>query len=211
MKMPNWCNNTIIVRGSQQREINRLVEAFKAGEFCNAVIPIPEELQNPATGSFGGEDAEAKDKLREQLTAKYGYSGWYDFCTGRWGTKWDVGGDDSSIDVNPDGLQFIAHFESAWAPPIGVYEALVEQGLEVEAYYYECGMGFAGHWDNGIDDCVSDIGTLTPDEIRENYPEIDEHFGISDQLEEMREEELMQDDLYRWTKEGGEKLELIER
>lgn len=207
--MPNWCNNTVIVRGSQQREINRLVEAFKAGEFCSAVIPIPEELQNPATGSFGGEDAEAKDKLREQLTAKYGYSGWYDFCTGRWGTKWDVGGDDSSIDVNPDGLQFIAHFESAWAPPIGVYEALVEQGLEVEAYYYESGMGFAGHWDNGIDDCVSDIGTLTPDEIRENYPEIDEHFGISDQLEEMREEELMQDDLYRWTKEGGEKLELV--
>ena len=206
--MPNWCSNNIRVRGSQQREINRLVEAFKAGEFCDAVIPIPEELRNPDTGSYGGEDADAKDRLREELTKKYGYSGWYDFCTGRWGTKWDVGSD-GYIEVDEDGLGFKANFDSAWAPPIGVYEALVEQGFEVDAFYYEPGMGYAGRWDNGFDDCVSDIGTLTPDEIRENYPEIDEHFGISDQLEEMIEEERMQDDLYRWTKEGGEKLELV--
>jgi len=208
--MPNWCNNSIAVRGTSQAQVQRLVKAFEAGEFCDAVIPIPEELRNPDTGSYGGEDAAAKDRLREDLTAKYGYSGWYDFCTGRWGTKWDVGGADSNIDVHPNGLEFVASFDSAWSPPIGVYEALVEQGFEVEAFYYESGMGFAGHWDNGIDNCITEIGTLSPTEIRTNYPEIDEHFGIADQVEEMLAEELLEDDLYRWTKEGGEKLGLVQ-
>jgi hypothetical protein len=208
--MPNWCNNSIKLRGTSQAQVQRLVKAFEAGEFCDAVIPIPEELRNPDTGSYGGEDAEAKDRLREDLTAKYGYSGWYDFCTGRWGTKWDVGGDSGSIDVDPDGLGFRANFDSAWSPPMGIFEALVEQGFEVEAWYYEPGMDFAGHYDNGIDECVSDIGTMTPDEFRENYPEIDEHFCISEQMEERLEEERMDDDLYRWTKEGGEKLGLVQ-
>jgi len=184
--MPNWCSNNIRVRGSQQREINRLVEAFKAGEFCNAVIPIPEELSNPDTGSYGGEDADAKDRLREELTAKYGYSGWYDFCTGRWGTKWDVDPYDP-VEFDPAGVT--SGFDSAWSPPTGVYAALVEQGFSVTGFYYEPGMAFAGKWSDEDGDQYWELGGMTSDEVRDMLPEdLDEMMCISLNMEEWEDQ-----------------------
>jgi len=207
--MPNWCSNTLILRGSQQSEVQRLANAFIEARFCSEVIPVPEELQDPDTGSYGGEDAEAKDRLREQLTKKYGYSGWYEFCTGRWGTKWDVGGADCGIELDDDGLGFTASFDSAWSPPTGVYEQLVEDGFEVRAYYYESGMAFAGIWDDGCDDCYSDWGDAQG--ARDTLPQdLDEHFGISEMQAEYEEEQRMDEELYRFTKEGAEKRGLIQ-
>ena len=208
--MPNWCSNSITVRSSQQREITRLVEAFREGNFCDAVIPVPEILKNPeTTTSYGDPDKQAAaDAVREAATVATGYQSWYDFCVARWGTKWDVGSD-GSIEVDEDGLGFSASFDSAWSPPTGVFEALVEQGFEVVAYYYEPGMCFAGKWDNGIDDCYSEWGDSQG--AKDTLPEdLDDMFGISESQAEYEEEERLQDDLYRWTKEGGEKLSLVQ-
>jgi hypothetical protein len=46
----------------------------------------------------------------------------------------------------------VMHFDSAWSPPIAMYEYLNEEGWEVSAYYHEPGMGFAGRYDNGDDE-----------------------------------------------------------
>lgn len=208
--MPNWCSNSITVRGSQQREIIRLVEAFKEGNFCDAVIPVPEILKNPETTTSYGDPVKqaAADAVREAAAVATGYQSWYDFCVARWGTKWDFGSD-GSIEVDEDGLGFSASFESAWGPPTGVYEALVEQSFEVVAYYYEPGMCFAGKWDNGVDDCYSEWGDSQG--AKDTLPEdLDDMFGISESQAEYEEEERLQDDLYRWTKEGGEKLSLVQ-
>lgn len=200
--MPNWCSNHITVRGTNQAEIQRLADAFSRGEFCNAVIPIPEELRNPDTGSYGGEDADAKDRLREELTKKYGYSGWYDFCTGRWGTKWDIG-EEGSGEISVDGLEFSAPFESAWAPPIGVAEALVEQGFEVTLYYYEPGMGFVGKWENGCDDFY-EYGGENSNTVRAVIgDELDDMFGISESMAEYEAEN--EEELTTWIKDGADK------
>ena len=200
--MPNWCSNHITVRGTNQAEIQRLADAFKRGEFCDAVIPIPEELRNPDTGSYGGDNADEKDRLREALTAKYGFSGWYDFCVNRWGTKWDFG-DEHSIEVDEDGLGFSAPFESAWAPPVGVAEALVEQGFEVTLYYYEPGMGFVGKWEDGCDDYYEYSGENSNTVRAVIGDELDDMFGISESMAEYEAEN--EEELTAWVKDGAEK------
>ena len=203
--MPNWCSNSITLRGSSQAKVQRLADAFREGKFCSAAIPIPEELQNPDTGSYGGDNAEEKDRLRESLVAKYGFSGWYDFCTNRWGTKWDVG-DEHSIEMNDDGLGFRATFDSAWAPPTGVYEQLVEDGFEVVATYYESGMGFIGRWDNGCDDYY-ELSGLNSQTVRDEIGEdLDDEYGISESMAEYESEN--EEELTEWIKEGKEKLGL---
>lgn len=202
--MPNWCSNHITVRGTDPAEIQRLADAFKDQRFCNAVIPIPEELTNPDTGSYGGVDADAKDQLRASLLEKYGFSGWYDFCVARWGTKWDVG-DHSGGEISDDGLEFSASFESAWSPPVGVAEALFEQGYEVTLYYYEPGMCFAGVWSAGNDDYYSDWGDSKG--AKSTLPtDLDDMFGISDSMAEWEAEN--EEDLHKWVREGGEQLGL---
>jgi hypothetical protein len=207
--MPNWCNNFVEVAHDNPAEITRLAEAYKRGEFCDAVIPVPEVLKNPeTTTSYGDPDKQAAaDAIREEAVKATGYQSWYDFCTSRWGTKWDVGGDDGTLDVHPDGKLLTASFDSAWAPPVGVYEELVAQGFQVRAYYYEPGMCFAGVWDNGDDDCYQDWGDSQG--AKDILPsDLDEFFAISESQAEYEEEERMDEELYRFVKEGEEKRNL---
>lgn len=205
--MPNWCSNHITVRGTNQAEIQRLADAFKRGEFCDAVIPVPEVLKNPeTTTNYGDPDKQAAaDAVREAARAATGYQSWYDFCTSRWGTKWDFG-DEHSIEVDDDGLGFSAPFDSAWAPPMGVVEALVEQGFEVTLYYYEPGMGFVGKFEDGIDE-MYELSGLTSKTVRADIgDELDDMFGISESMAEYEAEE--EEELTTWIKDGVEKREL---
>jgi hypothetical protein len=172
------------------------------------VIPTPECLTREGAGTHGGPNADEYDRIRAENKAETGFESWYEFCTSRWGTKWDVGGADCGIELDDDGLGFTASFDSAWSPPTGVYEALVAQGYSVRAYYYESGMAFAGIWDDGCDDCYSDWGDAQG--ARDMLPEdLDEQFGISDSQADWEEEQRMEEELYRFTKEGAEKRGLV--
>ena len=142
--MPNWCNNSVEISHGDPAKIALLAEAFKRGEFCQHVIPTPKELTETVAGFMGGDQREAHEAQQKANREKYGYTDWYGFQTANWGTKWDVGGDDGSIDVAEDGRSFTASFDSAWSPPMGIYQALTEQGFHVRAYYYEPGMAYAG-------------------------------------------------------------------
>src|SRR6056300_198962 len=51
----------------------------------------------------------------------------YNVALEKWGTKWDV----DPLDVDFDGTTMSTSFDSAWAPPIALYEYLKEQGFEV--------------------------------------------------------------------------------
>ena len=56
--------------------------------------------------------------------------------------------------------------------------------------YYEPGMCFAGVWEDGCDDYY-DYSNMTSDEVQEELPvELDEAFGISEQIAEWEEENL---------------------
>lgn len=201
--MPNWCNNSITLRGTDQQQVQRLADAFKRGEFCDAVIPVPEDLKIVA-GRVGDDtnpdQIELERKTAENIK-KYGAGNWYDFCTGRWGTKWDVG-DEHGIEMDEDGLGFRASFDSAWAPPVGIYEQLLEDGYEVVATYYEPGMGFVGRWDNGYDDHF-ELSGLNSNTVRDEIgDDLDDEYGISESMAEYEAEE--EEELTAWVKDGVE-------
>lgn len=203
--MPNWCNNTITLRGSNQAEVQRLADAFKRGEFCDAVIPVPQDLKDTMAGSYGDSDKQTElERKTAENVKKYGAGNWYDFCTSRWGTKWDVG-DEHGIEMDDDGLGFRASFDSAWAPPTGIYEALVEDGFEVMATYYEPGMGFVGRWDNGCDDHYN-LDGLNSETVRDEIGEdLDDEYGISESMAEYEAENAEEEELTEWIKDSIEK------
>ena len=197
--MPNYCSNYISVRGKNSAEflVKRLADAFDAGELCQAVIPVPEILRDTTSPTQPGDEAAA-----EQRQAETGFSNWYDFCVNRWGTKWDISSQ-AECERDEDGLGFNGTFDTAWAPPMGVVEQMVELGLEVTLYYNEPGMSFVGKFEDGEDFCYDyasfDSGTVR-DAIGE---ELDDFFGISEQMAEY-EAENEEEELTEWLKDGIE-------
>ena len=188
--MPNWCNNTVEVDHPDTNKLKELVLAFNEGKMCNYIKPVPESLHIVA-GRVGDDTDPKQIELKEAETrnlATHGYSTWYDFCVNEWGTKWDVGGDGMEVDPATVETDVTLSFDSAWSPPIGIYEAMVEQGYSVRAYYNEPGMAFAGIWWDGDDDFY-EYGGMTSEQIREELPsELDECMGISESAEMWEED-----------------------
>ena len=207
--MPNWCNNTVEISHKDKSKMEALVAAVNEGKFCNHVIPVPESLHIVA-GSVGDE---AEQKKLEEDTARnvevHGYGNWYDFCVNEWGTKWDVDPYnpiefDSEWDKNN---KITFGFDSAWAPPLGVYEALVEQGFSVRGYYYEPGMNFAGIWEDGVDDFYEIPGNSV--DVAEELPTaLDEMFCISESMADYEAENAEEDEVQEWYEDGVNKLGL---
>jgi hypothetical protein len=185
--MPNWCSNFIEIRGTDQREIAEIAKAMQDGRFCDQVIPVPEDLKRDGSASFGGDLVEQYDKIRAENREKHGYDSWYEFCTNRWGTKWDVDFV-NGVDIAEDGLSVSGSFDSAWAPPMGIVERLVEQGLEVTLYYYEPGMGFVGKYNSGVDDYYELSGFDSKTVRQAIGDDLDDFFGISESMAEYEEE-----------------------
>ena len=183
--MPNWCNNSLTLKHTDPAMIKRAFDALEKGAFLNEFVPIPESLHIVAGRVGDGieqEALEAQEKLNE---AQHGYKNWYDFCTNEWGTKWDVGDEGSQTLVNENELT--TYFDSAWSPPTGAYAKLQDLGFEVEAYYYESGMCFAGIYDENGDDFYNIDGSS--ESVRENIPQVlDEMFNISENIAEYEEE-----------------------
>lgn len=205
--MPNWCSNTLTVQHSDTDKLKILAQAFDNECLFDAIKPVPEALKNPGTTSFGGSDADAKDQLRKQLLAEYGYSSWYDFCVDQWGTKWEANSYDKADYQDGDTVLQLS-FDTAWSPPLGIYQALLSQGYEVEAMYYESGGGYAGVWENGTDDYY-DISGMTSQEVASALPsELDDCFNISESMADWEAENEDSEELRHWVEEGVEKLGL---
>lgn len=127
--MPNWCNVDVTFNHSNTEMLDRIRNAVsnKTGVLAE-FIPVPAILkQDSAT--------------IEERVAECGYSDWHQFCTTNWGTKWDLC--EPVLSVNDNGSITIS-CETAWAPPIDAFDAMVQMGFDILAYYYEPGMQFAG-------------------------------------------------------------------
>ena len=193
--MPNWCNNSVEIYHEDPKMIERVRTAFNDGRLLAEFIPIPQSLKIVA-GCVG--DPDEQKKLEEDTARNrevHGYGNWYDYCVNEWGTKWDVGADGNPAQDIPGGLML--GFESAWAPPCAAYDKLTEQGFRIRAMYFEPGMAFAGIWEDGIDDFY-EYGGLDSAGIAEELPvELDEAFGISE-------------DVAQWEAENAEEEENID-
>ena len=155
--MPNWCSNNVTLRANNVGNRELLKEVATAAnndkEIFNLLRPMPTEL--------------------EDTTAPSEDPNWYDWRVAHWGTKWDTDAHVSSF----DGESLTISFDTAWSPPIELYEYLVEQGFGVYADYYEPGMAFAGIYEDGDDRSYDNMS----DDFFENDADgklLDEAYGI---------------------------------
>jgi len=186
--MPNWCNNVVELAHEDPAMLERAKAALNRGEFLSEFIPVPEDLSIVAGRVGADEDQKQKDLVAQEEVnlAKHGYRNWYDFCVNEWGTKWDVGGDGMTCEIENGRIS--TSFDSAWAPPVAAYEKLVDLGFSVRAYYFEGGMCFAGVWEDFNDDYY-DLSGMDSAAVKEELPEVlDEMFCISESMAEWEEE-----------------------
>jgi hypothetical protein len=148
--MPNWCLNKLTISHEDRSKVMEFVLAYKEGKACEHYLPRPAD----------------KD--------------WYEWNIANWGTKWDIGSDNGEVrGLNPTIVDNEAtmSFDSAWSPPIGLYEELDRLGFMVDATYFEPGMGYCGIWHDG-DDLYTEYGSdkgLIPVQVWEDY-NLDEFF-----------------------------------
>lgn len=148
--MPNWCSNTLVLQHSDPAMIVRAAEAVKADRLCAEFVPL------------GG------DGLHE----------WnYDLAVENWGTKWDVS-QTEVIDQFENSISVA--FESAWSPPIAFYDRMVEMGFEVNASYFEPGMGYVGKYIDGEDEEYE----IDPEDLSNIPEELNEIWGVTEMYED---------------------------
>jgi hypothetical protein len=159
--MPNWCSNYVTLTASKEQVDELIVELRKSDE-----IDTPYQICNIL---------HPRPETEED---------WYSWNVNNWGTKWDV--NVYSYEVLSETTVSIS-FDSAWSPPIALYEYLVENDWEVSAYYYEPGMAYCGQFVDGCDEYY-EYTDMTADEIEEQIPsEINDMFGISENAREWEE------------------------
>jgi hypothetical protein len=151
--MPNWCDNSVTLHHEDKSKVDALAaEMSKKNDDGHSMAePFIHLRPRPA-------DQEEN---------------WYDWNISNWGTKWEAGIID--WDRQDDNTIWIS-FDSAWSPPIALYEYLVEHGWEVNALYQEPGMGYAGTFTTEDGDDYYEYDISDPESI-ENLPEELIEFG----------------------------------
>jgi len=134
--MPNHCDQQVTITGPRAL-ISQIEENLEEGRFCDLISPMPFEMWiAPDQGGLGA---------------------WYEWRNENWGTKWDVCSveveiADSSLN-RPDRRTLEFRCWTAWAPPIPIWDRLVDLGCKVEADYQDEGGMFEGTYKDGLDEC----------------------------------------------------------
>jgi len=147
--MPNHCYQQVTITGPRSL-ISQIEDNLKCEEsrFCDLISPMPFEMWiAPDQGSFGA---------------------WYEWRNENWGTKWDVCAVEmGDLRLIGDGTTKEIEFQcwTAWAPPIPVWDRLVDLGCKVEADYQDEGGMFEGTYRDGLDECWVPADVYEEDEV----------------------------------------------
>lgn len=121
--MPNLIDNILRLVGPYNR-LSCLADAAEKGRFLQEVKPL---------SRF------ATDRAIET-----------------WGTKWDIHDPTPVLHYDDDAyfdegvVELHMQFESPWAPPLGAYEILTDEGIMVEAFYMDTsGLDYGGKYFDG--------------------------------------------------------------
>lgn len=128
--MPNWCMNNIKITHSSPEKLAEFVDAYNNGAVCEHFVPQPKDLDS--------EDC-------------FGPEGWYTWRCNNWGTKWDFGKEEGHNRAKIVNNEVSISIETAWSPPIELYNNLQDKGYNIHATYWEPGMAFCGTYKNGRD------------------------------------------------------------
>ena len=144
--MPNHCYQTVTIHGpralvSQLHDSLDLPDA-KDRRFCDLISPMPFEM-------WGAPEVKVPKPWDTTLPA------WYEWRKEHWGTKWDVCDVNVTHFLTPNYTTKSVTFKcwTAWAPPIPVWDRLVDLGCTVSAEYEDEGWMFKGTYKDGLDEC----------------------------------------------------------
>ena len=163
--MPNWCYNKLTISHDHIDQVDRFEDAYMRTQLCETFLPEPKDAEgNPLVGADYDENG------------KFKMPDWFTWRTTNWGTKWDFGYDkDNGLEPTRVENEVSVSFDTAWSPPIGLYERLKVLGYTVKAYYFEPGMCFAGEWTDGEDICWEGDKSEFSDEVLEMF-DVDSHY-----------------------------------
>jgi hypothetical protein len=156
MTMPNHTDNRVILSHDDSQQIDMIYNIMNTDDtpLCQTLIPMPEELE--------------------------GTTGWYDWRLEHWGTKWGIY---NATCERMDANTLVLSFDTAWSPPIPVFDKLVEMGFEVSARYLDEGWMYIGEYIDGNDWSTGDVESVVTE-----YPDLDLEYGIGDRMAEWAEE-----------------------
>tara|TARA_Y100000114_G_scaffold139474_1_gene143509 strand:- start:10014 stop:10529 length:516 start_codon:yes stop_codon:yes gene_type:complete len=158
--MPNWCNNDATLTFHTEADAQ---EFFKVVEAYNA-----NDKDNTLFGWFVPVDEDDNNWSRSE----------------KWGTKWDA----QLYNWDIQGSTVYLGFDTAWGPPIEVYRAGQDKGINITGYYYEPGMCFTGYFDNGEEEFY-EYAHCDSSNVREHIGDnLDDMWGISDMMKEWEED-----------------------
>lgn len=132
--MPNWCENTVTFRmslGNKDEFLAWACDLEDSGLYrLNFHRILPLNLGSNEDGSPTWD---------------------YNTACEKWGTKWDVGEATLSVAATNSHAYLGGVFDTAWAPPNGIYNAIQEKiesegwDVDIEEWFYkEPGMRIAG-------------------------------------------------------------------
>ena len=181
--MPNWCSNVATINHGDKEKIDAIEFELTKEKDDIALF----QMLRPCP------EANAEN--------------WYEWNINHWGTKWDASIydferlDDNNIKIN---------FDTAWGPPIALYDYLFGEGYDTTAYYDECGMAFCGKYEFGSDDQY-DYSDMNSAEVQDDIPsDIDEMFSISEQMQDREaedaDEETFDEPVYEMTEWFSKKI-----
>jgi hypothetical protein len=143
--MPNWCINSATIKCPSKEIYEKLITAIQEKKWFETFAPL-------------GLD-----------TDEYEHGWDFKRACEIWNTKWDAV--EAEI-TSQDDAEYIldVSFDTAWSPPLGVYELMNKNfDIEITAYYYELGCCFFGRY------------------IKNKNEEINESFEIPSSHEELAE------------------------
>ena len=145
--MPNWCSNEVQIDGSKE-DIAKFKEECFTDHKGESVLDFSKILPEPDYDK-PKKDGTHNDGVQTELHSVM--PDWWTWRNDNWGTKWNLvpthDGDLTAYITVEDSEDFIQlEFDTAWSPPSGIYEAIVDKypDLSISWFYREDGVQMAG-------------------------------------------------------------------
>jgi len=124
--MPNWCYNSVYFTCPDTDTCKKLVESLESKKLFSTFSPLTITLDGSGNETWNVIEAYEK-----------------------WGTKWEAC-EIEIIDIDDDKMEIHVLFETAWAPPLSVYNTMYQSHrISTSAFYYENGQEFFGNYEVG--------------------------------------------------------------
>ena len=165
--MPNWCDNRMTLTNDDVSKIDALEVELQKKNDEGRFMAQPFNHLRPQPADVGDD--------------------WYGWNCNNWGTKWDA----NLIDYDrSDDNTITIYCDTAWSPPIALYEYLTEEGWTVDAVYHECGMCYAGTYTSDDGDNYYEYDVTDSYSIEELPSEVQDFAGLEDAHANWKEEAI---------------------